>query len=120
MRRSAHLGTELGEFVQQSVVQNCMIERVGADQLRREIVPDDPERCEPALHRRRLANAEGPVVAMDPNPGAALRRGILWRPLHLKHLDIANFHGALPPASFNPVALFYRPWPCWSRPWTNI
>jgi hypothetical protein len=60
---------------------------------------DDPERGEPALHRRRLANAERPVVAVNPDPGGALRWLVLKCPLNLKDFDVANLYGMLPSAS---------------------
>ena len=88
-------GSELDEGVQQCVEQHRMIERVLADQRRRQIVLDDPERGEPALHRRRLADAERAVVAMNSDPSAALRGLVLGRPLNLKHFDFADLHGVL-------------------------
>jgi hypothetical protein len=62
-----------------------------ADQGRRKIVLDDPARGEPALHWRRLANAERPVIAMNSDPGAALRRLVLRRPF--SNLRIAFWWG---------------------------
>ena len=93
------LRSELDEAVEQAVLQYRIIERILADQRWCEVMLDDPERGEPALHRRRLANAERAVVAMNPDPGAALRRLVLRCPLDLKDLDVANLHGMLPAAS---------------------
>jgi hypothetical protein len=69
-------------------------------------VLDDPERGEPALYRRGLANAERAVIAMNSDPGVTLRRLVLGRLLHLKDLDVANFHGVLPAMPLNLEAPF--------------
>src|SRR5262249_39405880 len=63
-----------------------LIKRILADQRRREVVLDDPDRGEPALYRCRLGNAEGAVIAMDSDPGAALRRLVVGHPGDLKSL----------------------------------
>jgi len=57
-----------------------VIERVLADQHWRKIALNDPERGEAALHRRCFADPEGAVIAMDPDPGAALFRPVPRRP----------------------------------------
>jgi hypothetical protein len=54
-----------------------MIAQILTDQRRCETVLDDPERGEPALHWRSLPNAGQAVIAMDPDPGSALRRLVL-------------------------------------------
>jgi len=72
-----------------------MVERVLADQRRRQVALDDPERGKAALHWRRLANAEGAVVAMNSDPGAALRGLVLGRPLHLEHFDVMDLHAVV-------------------------
>jgi len=73
-----------------------MVERILADQRRGEIARDDPERGEAALHRRRLADPRRAVLAIDPDPGAALLGLVGAGPVDLKRLDVANFHGGVP------------------------
>jgi hypothetical protein len=90
------LPSKLGEFMQQRVVQHFMIERIRTDQLRREIVPYDPERGQPAMHRRRLTDTDQAVVTMDSDPSAALRRLVLRRPSYLEDLDITYLHRVPP------------------------
>ena len=86
------LGTELDEAVQHPVLQHGMIERVLADQRRSEVVGDDAERGEPALHRRRFADPPEPVIGVDADKGAALRRAVVRRPGKLERLDFTDFH----------------------------
>ena len=86
------LGAELRETVQGRVEQDGVIERVRADQHRRDVARDNAERGEAALHRRRFADAAEPLIRMDPDKGAALLRRIARRPADLKHLDVADFH----------------------------
>ena len=93
------LRPELHTGVQQRIQQHGMIERILADQRRREVVPDDAERGEAALHRRRLADAVDPVVGEDADEGAVLRRLLVRRPAHLERIDAGDLHGALLSAS---------------------
>ena len=69
-----------------------MVERVLADQLRRQVVRDDPERGQPALHRRGFADPVETVLAPHPDKGAALLRLVLRRPGDLKGLNFGDFH----------------------------
>src|SRR5207253_10487248 len=68
------LRPELGKSMEKSIEQHRVIERVLADQHGCEIALNDPERGEATLHRRRLADPGGAVIAMNPDPGAALLR----------------------------------------------
>lgn len=79
--------------MQQGVEQDRMIEGVSADERRRQIARHDPERGEPALHRRGLADTEEAVLAADPDPGAALARRVLGPPRDLKDFDVPDLHG---------------------------
>src|SRR5665213_2984075 len=69
-----------------------MVERVLADQRRRDVAGDDAERSQPAQHRRRLADPGNAVVAIDALPGAALRRFVARRPANLEGLDVFDLH----------------------------
>ena len=77
------------------VEQDGVIERILADQPRRDVARDDSERGEAALHRRGFTNAAQPIIGMDPDPGAALLRPIVRRPADLEDLDLAYFHARL-------------------------
>src|SRR5262249_42726366 len=89
------LRTELGKGVQQCVEQHGVVERVVADQRWRQIARDDPKRGDPALHWRGLADAKRTVIAVNPDPSAALLWLVPGRPADLKCLDVADFHGLL-------------------------
>ena len=88
------LRPELDAGVQQRVEQHGMVQRILADQRRREIVRDHAERGEAALHRRGLADAEHAVVGVDAHEGAVLRRLVVRRPAHLERIDAGDLHGA--------------------------
>jgi hypothetical protein len=55
------------------VVKHCLVERVGADQVPRQVALDDPEGMQSALHGRGFA------VADDPS-SVAIRTRALRRP----------------------------------------
>ena len=111
------LRPELDAGVQQRVEQHGMIERVLADQRRRQVVADDAERGEAALHRRRLADAVDAVIGVDAHEGAVLRRLVVRRPAHLEGVDAGDLHGAAPSLSLQSTPAPARrqaagPWRC--------
>jgi hypothetical protein len=73
--------------VQCGVEQHGVVERVFAQQHRRDVAGDDAERGQPAQHRRGLADP-----AMDANESAALRRLVVGRPADLEDLDPLDLH----------------------------
>ena len=83
--------SELDALVEQRVQEDRMIERILADQERRHVVGDDDERRQPALHRRRFAEAECAILRLDPHECAS---GSLCAsaPLKLKGVHFADLH----------------------------
>ena len=87
--------SELDQAVQQPVVDHRVIERVRAGDRGRDVVLQDRERDETALHRRDLAQTATPVVAPDAQEAAASGRRILRAPLDLECLDSGDAHAGL-------------------------
>jgi hypothetical protein len=90
--------------VEGGVEQHAVIERVLADQGRRNVARDDAERGNATLHRRGLADPGEAVIAMHPDKGAALLRLVVRPPADLKDLDVGDFHGGPTPSKGSPVA----------------
>ena len=75
------------------VVDDGLVERVGADQHGRDVPLDDPEGMQAALHGRGLAIADYAVRRGDAHERGATARRIARRPTDLEGLDRLDFRG---------------------------
>jgi hypothetical protein len=89
---SAPSGPSLTSVCSQPVLHHRVVERIGAAQHWRDVVLDDAERGQAALHRRRLADPHAAVIGPDAHESASFRRRIRGGPCDLESLDPVDLH----------------------------
>src|SRR4051794_4091041 len=71
-----------------------MIQRIAAQQHRRDVVLDHAQGCSATLHGRRLADTRQSAVRMDADERATLARFVGRRPVDLKGLYLRDLHAS--------------------------
>src|SRR5262249_54881470 len=89
------LRAELDVLMEEPILEHACLQRIGAEQHRRERARHDLERGVAVHHRARLAEAVCARVAPDPDPGAAAPA---LTPAYVERFDARDLHG-LPPGA---------------------
>jgi hypothetical protein len=78
--------------VLEPVLDHGAVEWVGTDHDRGDIIDEDAERSQSALHRRDFTQSKPPVVGPDPDEGAALGRFVAVRPADPDSFNALDLH----------------------------